>query len=156
MLTVTIPGSAALKLEHLVLDHNGTLALDGFLLPGAAELLTELSGLLDIRVVTADTFGLAAKVLAHLPVGLTVLGPGGQAEAKLAFCRDLGLEKICAVGNGRNDRLMLKGCALGLAVIGPEGASAATLAEADLVCPDIRSALSLLLNPLRLAAGLRD
>ena len=34
-----IPGSPPLRIRHLVLDLNGTLALDGRLLPGVAEAL---------------------------------------------------------------------------------------------------------------------
>ena len=43
MLTITIPGQDALHLEHLVLDFNGTLASDGVLLDGVAELLQRLA-----------------------------------------------------------------------------------------------------------------
>ena len=34
MITVNIPGYRKIELEHLVLDHNGTLACDGKLLEG--------------------------------------------------------------------------------------------------------------------------
>ena len=37
MLTISIPGGATLDIEHLVLDYNGTLAVDGVLLPGVAR-----------------------------------------------------------------------------------------------------------------------
>ena len=50
---------------------------------------------------------------------------------------------------------MLAEAALGIAVVGPEGAAAATLAAADVVAPGIFSALDLLANPLRLTATLR-
>ena len=36
MIAVDIPGYRELRLEHLVLDYNGTLAEDGKLLPGVA------------------------------------------------------------------------------------------------------------------------
>ena len=32
MLTVNIPGRGALSLSHLILDYNGTIALDGLVL----------------------------------------------------------------------------------------------------------------------------
>ena len=156
MIEINVPGGPKFKLERLTLDYNGTLALDGFLLPGAAELLTKLAADLEIHVVTADTFGLAKAGLAGLPVKLTVLGRDNQSAAKLAHVKALGLDAVCAVGNGLNDHLMVAACALGLAVIGPEGASQKTLAAADVVCPDLATALGLLLNPLRLAAPLRD
>ncbi len=34
MLEIDIPGKSTLKLSHLVLDYNGTVACDGHLLPG--------------------------------------------------------------------------------------------------------------------------
>ncbi|MDR1111801.1 MAG: ATPase P [Deltaproteobacteria bacterium] len=156
MLQVDIPGRGLLQLSYLVLDYNGTMALDGHLLPGVGSLLAKISEILEIHVVTADTFGLARQGLSGLPASLSVLGPSGQTAAKQRFVEVLGPERTCAVGNGRNDCLMLKASALGLAVIGPEGASQASVSQADLVCPDIGAALGLLLNPLRLVAGLRD
>jgi soluble P-type ATPase len=60
------------------------------------------------------------------------------------------------MGNGKNDCLMPTASALGVAVIQGEGASFETLASADVVCTDIRFALSLLNNPLRLIATLRS
>jgi soluble P-type ATPase len=60
------------------------------------------------------------------------------------------------VGNGRNDRLMLKAAALGIAVLQKEGAAASALAAADLVLPNITDALDALEHPLRLIASLRS
>ena len=59
------------------------------------------------------------------------------------------------MGNGRNDRLMLKEAALGVAVMLAEGVFTETLTAADVVCRDILDALNLLTNPLRLVATLR-
>ncbi len=78
-----------------------------------------------------------------------------QAEAKLDYIEKLGADTVVAVGNGANDAAMLERAALGIAVIGPEGAAAKTLQKADVVAPDIRSALELLLFPKRLIATLR-
>jgi soluble P-type ATPase len=156
MLSVTIPGGKILKIENLVLDYNGTLALDGFLLPKVADLLTKIAEDLEIHVVTADTFGLAAQALAELPLKLSILGPSEQAKAKLNYVTNLGLDKTCAIGNGQNDHLMVKSCLLGLAIIGPEGASQLTVSAADIICTDIAAALSLFLHPLRLVASLRN
>jgi len=51
---------------------------------------------------------------------------------------------------------MLQAAALGIAVIGPEGAAADTLHAADIVAPNIHAALDLLLHPLRVVATLRS
>ena len=61
-----------------------------------------------------------------------------------------------AVGNGRNDRLMLKEAALGIALLQAEGAAVEALLAADVVAPDILAALDLLLAPDGLIATLRS
>jgi soluble P-type ATPase len=156
MISLTIPGRDKLELVYLVLDYNGTLALDGFLLPKVADYLSKLSQDLQIHVVTADTFGLAAQGLAGLPVNLSILPGSHQSASKLAYVTELGVEKVAAIGNGLNDHQMLTASALGLAIIGPEGASQKSVAVADIICPDIQTALALLIHPLRLIATLRD
>lgn len=68
MIEINIPGFGNLQLAHLVSDYNGTLAVDGKPLPGVSEALEALSSDIQIHVVTADTFGLAADELAgYLP-----------------------------------------------------------------------------------------
>jgi soluble P-type ATPase len=156
MFEVSIPGFAVLRLKHLVLDYNGTLALDGELLPGVDERLRRLADSMTLHVVTADTFGTAGARLAHLPCELVVLPGDGQAQAKRSYVERLGASQAACIGNGRNDRLMLAAAALGIAVVQAEGASAEAVAAADVVAPDIRTALDLLLHPQRLVATLRE
>jgi soluble P-type ATPase len=155
VLEIDIPGYGCLRLHHLVMDYNGTLALDGMLLPGTEKRLVRLSQSLDLHVVTADTHGSVRRHLEALPCRLQVLPSDRQAEAKSAYVRGLGAKAVVAMGNGRNDRLMLKEAALGIGVILNEGAYGATLSDADMICTSIADALDLLLLPLRLVAGLR-
>ena len=156
MIEIDIPGWKKLRLEFLVLDLNGTLAVDGQLLPGVPERLGKLAGKLNIHVLTADTFGRAGETLADLPCELTILPAGQQDRAKRDHVRRLGEGRTAAVGNGRNDRLMLEEAVLGMAVIQGEGAAAEILPAADVVLTDINAALDLLLHPLRLTAALRS
>jgi soluble P-type ATPase len=155
MIDIDIPGFKALRLEHLVLDFNGTIAVDGELLPGVAQQLNRLASELTVHVVTADTFGKAAAQLEGVSCSLSVLPADEQDIAKLAYVNELGAEGTVCVGNGRNDRLMLAASALGIAVVLAEGASSLSLTAADVVCKDILSALDLLTHPLRLTATLR-
>ena len=156
MIDVTIPGYGELNLKYLVLDYNGTLAVDGELLPGVKIALTDMAEDLDIHVVTADTFGKVRSAMAGIPCKVTVLHIENQDTGKLEYVKGLGAEHVVCMGNGRNDQLMLKEAALGVAVILGEGASSETLVSADVVCNDIVSALELLTNPLRLTATLRS
>ncbi|TAK86248.1 MAG: ATPase P [Betaproteobacteria bacterium] len=155
MLSVDIPGYGALRLAHLVLDFNGTLAVDGRLLPGARERLRRLAGELRVHVITADTFGKARAELKGLRCELVILGTRAQDRAKAAYVRRLGAAGTACIGNGRNDRLMLRVAALGIAVIQGEGAAPETVRAADVVVNDLLDGLGLLLNPLRLVATLR-
>lgn len=153
---VEIPGFGTLVLGHLVLDYNGTLARDGRLLPGVRARLRALGGMLEVHVVTADTFGRARAQLKGADCSLVILPGRGQDRAKAAYVRRLGSARTVAIGNGRNDRLMLRAAALGIAVLQGEGAAAEALAAADAVAGSIGDALDLLLEPLRLVATLRS
>ncbi|MFP4033479.1 MAG: HAD family hydrolase [Desulfococcaceae bacterium] len=156
MIDVEVPGFGRLGIEHLVLDYNGTLAVDGRPVDGVADDLNALADRLAVHVVTADTFGKAAEALSEVRCRLEILPPGGQDVAKRDFVQALGADRTAAVGNGRNDRLMLRAAAVGIAVILAEGAAGLTLADADVVTTGIRPALALLSNPLRLVATLRS
>lgn len=150
-----IPGWSNLVLDYLLCDLNGTLALDGRVREGARRRLQLLAGRLKIYVLTADTLGTAAEHFCGLPVELRIISGEDTAVAKVEVVRELGASRVVAVGNGRNDRLMLAEAALGIAVLGPEGASPLTLAAADVVVPSVEDALDLLLIPSRLKATLR-
>lgn len=155
MLEIGIPGYRTLRLEHLVLDYNGTIAADGRLIDGAAGRLRALSGLLHLHVLTADTFGTARTQLASLPCDVHVLPETAQDAGKREYVEALGAQRVVSVGNGRNDRFMIEAAALGIVVVQTEGASGATLAAADVVAASILDALDLLLQPQRLVATLR-
>lgn len=156
MIEVDVPGFGPLRIEHLVFDYNGTLAVDGEPVPGAVERLAALARRATVHVITADTFGRVRSALAGLDVTVEVLPAEGQAEAKARYVESLGASGVAAFGNGRNDRLMLACAALGVALLQAEGASSATVAAADVLAPDILSALDLLDRPLRLVATLRS
>jgi soluble P-type ATPase len=156
MIKISILGFKDIELRYLVSDYNGTLSVDGKLLPGVGPLLSELSEHLEIHVITADTFGLAVSQLSQFPIKLKITPLESQSEAKPALVKQLGVENVIAYGNGRNDRLMLKASAIGIVLLQTEGSSVETLAGADPVSKDILDALNLLENPKRLIASLRE
>jgi soluble P-type ATPase len=154
MVNIEIPGRGVLEVEHLVLDLNGTLATDGVVSEPVAERLRELRSRVQVHLVTADTFG-TASALEPLGLDILVLEPGDQVEAKARLVRKLGASRTVAIGNGMNDEGMLREAALGIAVIGREGAATRALLAADLAVPSIGDGLDLLRVPRRLVASLR-
>lgn len=155
MLEIDIPGGPELRLDHLVLDFNGTIAVDGEVIPGVRELMESLASRLAVHVLTADTHGQVRDVLADYPCQVEIIGKEAQDRAKLDFVDGLGRGSCVAVGNGQNDARMLEGVALGIAVMQTEGIAVPSLMAADVACTSIQDALGLLVNPLRLKATLR-
>jgi soluble P-type ATPase len=156
MITIDIPGFGKMALSDVVFDYNGTLAVDGALLPGVAEKLNLLAQHVSVHVITADTFGKAAANLADVNCTLQILPPGDQARSKKEFVDSLNAEHTVAIGNGRNDRLMLQTAVIGIAVLLNEGVSIETAQSANILVRDILDAVDLLLQPLRLKATLRS
>lgn len=159
MISCPIPGRDTLEINHLVCDVNGTLSLDGELLPGIAESFEHLKNLVHIHLVTADTFNRLSELETILGSSVSKfhrLTVGGEAEQKLEYIESLADDGVVAIGQGTNDRLMLKGSALGICVLSAEGCAVETLLNADIIMPDIHSALELLLHPDRLKATLRQ
>jgi len=155
MIEADIPGYRTFRFRHLVLDVNGTLACDGRLIQGVPALLENLRSKLEIHLVTADTHGKQKTINQTLGLEAVTIPVKDQSSAKLNYIQRLDSETVVAVGNGANDAAMLQGAALGIAVIGPEGTATESVFKADIVTPDIHSALQLLLYPKRLMATLR-
>ena len=154
-LDLAIPGWEPLHLEAAIFDVNGTLALDGELIEGAAERLAILADQLHIEMITADTYDKQRQIDQRLGVVAKRLNSGGEAEQKARLIEELGRHHCVAIGNGSNDSLMMASAALSIAIIGPEGVSREALQNADIVAPSIVAALDLLIHPKRLIATLR-
>ena len=155
MIKIDIPGRASFKFEHLVLDLNGTIAADGTIISGVGERIEALRDRIHIVIVTADTRGNASELKRNLQVDIHKVDAGGEDEQKLVLVQELGRECTVCIGNGSNDVSMLKDAALGICVIGPEGASSEAAMSSDILVTGINNAFDLLLHPERLIATLR-
>ncbi len=155
VIEINIPGHGSLQIQHLVTDVNGTLAIDGQLIDGVAQQIAQLKDRLTIHLLTADTHGRQAVIDKQLNLSAVRIQPGNEAAQKAEYVRKLGAETVVALGQGANDAAMLKEAALGICVMSQEGVAVETLLCADLLMPDIASALELLNKPLRIAASLR-
>ena len=155
MFELDIPGFGAVRLKHLVSDFTGTLSIDGLLFPGAKERLNKISEFLDVYILTADTFGMAKTELQGIDCEVRILEGEDLDLQKEAFVSALGPEAVIALGNGNNDRKMLKAAKIGIAVCLKEGCAADALSSADILVLSTVDALDLLLNPKRMKATLR-
>jgi len=155
MLEINIPGFGRMKLENLVCDFTGTLSADGKLLPGAKECIVKAAAMLSVHVVTNDTFGTALDELKGLKCKVVVLEGGDADMQKENYVKRLGADTVAAIGNGNNDRMMLKVARLGIAVVGQEGCSAQAIMAADIVVKNVIDGFGLFFNTGRCIASLR-
>ncbi|MEN4011964.1 MAG: ATPase P [Chloroflexota bacterium] len=156
MIEITVPGRGELRLNHLVCDVNGTLALDGKLIDGVVRAMNVLADRLNLHLITADTHGQQDQIDRLLNLTAHRLTSSDQAKQKADYVRSLGCAQVIAIGQGANDSAMLAEAALGICIVSREGTATSALLSADLVVPDIISALELLEKPLRLIATLRQ
>jgi P-type E1-E2 ATPase len=156
MISVSIPGWGDLDIEYLVVDYNGTCAFDGKLKEGVKELLDKISRYIKVFVITADTYGNVDNEATTIGYSIIKVGKEGGGKEKGRIIKELGPEKVLAIGNGANDAVMLREAALGIGVIGEEGCASSLIKEADLIVKSINDALGIVLHPERLVATLRD
>ncbi len=155
MIKVDIPGFGNVDIKHLVSDFTGTLSEDGHLCEWVREMLNKLSKDIQIHILTADTFGVAKKELEGIDCSTVILEGADHDVQKEEYVRSLGSNNIMALGNGKNDRRMLKEARVGVAVCLKEGCAVDAIKNADILVTSTVDALDLLLNPKRMKATLR-
>ncbi|MGO9377224.1 MAG: HAD family hydrolase [Dissulfurispiraceae bacterium] len=155
MFELDIPGFGPIRLKHLVSDFTGTLSVDGTILPGVREQLNKMAEILTVHVLTADTFGKAKAELEGVHCEIHILTGKDHDIQKEGFVRKLGTEEVIALGNGNNDRKMLKASKIGIAVCLDEGCAKDAIVSSDIVVKSPIDAFDLLLYPKRLVATLR-
>lgn len=153
------PPSGKIVIGRIVSDYRGTLSCGGKLTPGAAERLRRLRAVVDIDVVSSDSFGTARDELAVIPLEPHILETGEHDEEKRLYVSSHEPQRIAAFGNGRNDARMLKTVrdagGLAIAVDNGEGCAVEALVSAHIFITGINNALDLLLDPIRCKATLR-
>jgi len=153
---IDIPGHKAIDIENLVLDLNGTMAVDGRLRADVVEKIGELNRRgVRIYMVTAGTHGGVDELEDNMGMKVLLIKRGNEAEQKRDLIEKIGNGVTAAIGNGANDYLMLERAALSIAVLEEEGVYSKNLLVADMVVRSSESALDLFLNPKRIIATLR-
>lgn len=155
MIVIEIPGREPLRIDHVVLDYNGTVAADGMLLEGVGERINRLKEQVCVYVLTADTYGTVTRQCEPLGVTVRTFPREGAAGCKEEIVK--GLEGgVACLGNGFNDIQMFDAAHLSIAVLEQEGMCAALLGHASVLVNSIQDGLDLLLKPDRLRATLRS
>ena len=153
---IKIPGRETVEIKNVIFDYNGTIAINGQLIEGAAKSINELSSDFNFHVITADTFGSVNNALKDVTCTVIKIPEQNQDQTKVEYLLKLGKETTLCVGNGRNDKLMLKESVIGIAVIQDEGTSTDTLMASDIICKSIMDVFEFLKKPDRLKATLRN
>ena len=83
MINIPIPGFRDLHLKFVVIDFNGTPAVDGELLPGVIERLGEFAAAVELHVVTADNVTIYPN--STILGGETVIGESSMIGADVFF-----------------------------------------------------------------------
>ena len=155
---IDIPGFGKRHIRVAVSDYTGTHSFGGAIEPDVKKRLRELVALVDLHIVTADSFGTADREL----TGITTpykLRTGRHDMEKAEYVTQFDLRNVAAFGNGNNDRLMLKavkeGGGLAIAIDNGEGCAMDAMRNADLFVVGAANASDLLLDPVRLKATLR-
>jgi soluble P-type ATPase len=158
-IAIDIPGFGSRQIYTMLTDYTGTLARSGRLEVAVREHLARLSESLDIHVITSDTFGLAEGELQGLSVNCQRLEGERHDLRKEEYGKRFGLQHCVVLGNGNNDRLLLKAAkeagGLAIAVDNGEGCATEALLNANLFIVGAVNALALLLEPRACKASLR-
>jgi len=157
-IAIDIPGFGNRHIRIAVSDYTGTHSFGGAIEPIVKSGLRRLLTLVDLYIVTADSFGTAETELAGIAIPYKLRTATHDIE-KADYVSQFDLQHVAAFGNGNNDRLMLKavknGGGLAIAVDNGEGCALDAMRNADLFVVGAANALDLLLDPVRLKATLR-
>jgi len=155
---IEIPGLGTKEIHTVVSDYTGTLSCGGRLAPSVRGKLIALLRVVDIRIVSSDSFGTANQELAGV-VTPDILANDNHDLQKQDYVKTLDLKHVAAFGNGNNDKLLLKtvkeGGGLAMAVDNGEGCAVDALMNAHLFIVGAANALNLLLEPRSCKATLR-
>lgn len=156
MIIYKIPGRDDIEIENIVFDYNGTIAVDGKILEGVRDLLSELEKYVNIYILTADTYGTVEKECRDIAGKILTFPKENTGEFKKNIVKNLGGEKSICVGNGFNDIDMFKEAIISIAVIEGEGTSTKLLLNSDIVTRSIIEAIEIILNKDKIKAILRN
>lgn len=148
-----IPGQGKVEINTLILDLNGTLAVNGQIVDGAKQRLNELKeGGLEIVFFSGDTRGNAQDIADDLGIKFE---KASNAADKSKLIEKLEPMKCAAIGNGLIDEIKLSKARIAIVTIQSEGVHTKSLLAADIIVPTINDALDLFLDEKKMIATMR-
>ena len=154
MIFIERPSQGNLEIEFILIDFEGTLALDRRVHPKAKDKINLLSKRAKIYILTKEEKEHAEEVLKKVKAEIIYLTEGESSQKKLDLLRQLGANRTVAIGNGADDVPMIEEAGLGICVLGKEGTFSEAIKKADVVFMNILDTLDFLLKPLRQKATL--
>jgi soluble P-type ATPase len=154
MISIQRPGMESLDIHFVLIDFEGTLAMDGRVHPKAKDKVNLLSKRATITILTKSNREKVVETLRKMKAEILYVTEGDSSQQKLNVLQRLGPHQTAVIGNGLDDVRIMEQAGLGMCVIGKEGASAEAMAKADLVVTHVLDALDFLLKPLRQRAML--
>ncbi len=154
MILIERPGLNPLEIEFILIDFEGTLAIDRRVHPKAKDKINLLSKRAKIYILTKEKKELIEERLRKVKAEIVYLDEGGSSQRKLDLLHQLEPTRCVAMGNGVDDAAMIKEAGIGISIIGKEGSAGEAVRNSDLVFIDILDALDFLLKPLRQKATL--
>jgi len=154
MISIQRPGMESLELHFVLIDFEGTLAMDGRVHPKAKDKVNLLSKRVTVYILTKSSKGKVEETLKKMKAEILYMTEGDSSQQKLDVLQRLGPHQTAVIGNGFDDVQIMEQAGLGMCVIGKEGSSTEAVAKADLVVASVLDALDFLLKPLRQGATL--
>ncbi len=154
-MVINVPETGKYEIENIVFDYNGTIAINGEIISGILEKIVKLTEVFNVAIITADTFNTVRKAFKNTNVNIHIIDNENGMIQKKEFIKNIGSNKTIALGNGRNDELMLKESIISVAILNDEGVSLKALNSADFLLKDINHFFEMIEEPKKLIAILR-
>jgi len=154
MITIQRHGQEPIEIEFILIDFEGTLALDRRVHPKAKDKINLLSKRVKIYILAKGEKEVLEEVFKKVKAEVILLKEGEPSQNKLDLLQNLGPKKTVAIGNGADDVSMIEEAGLGICVISKEGTASEAMKKSDVVVLNILDALDFLLKPLRQRATL--
>lgn len=155
MINIEVPGRCLYSIENIVFDYNGTIAVNGIISSTIRDKISLLCEMANVYILTADTYGSAARECEGLNVKLMTFPRDDAGDYKAKIVSSLGSNNTICFGNGYNDKKMFEVAKISVAVLEEEGICSSLISVSDILVKSIEDGINLLLKPNRLIATLR-